>query len=323
MARLDDDTDADREAAAARATTVLSQFGLDLTAFEEPFSQANDVWLVDGVAVRISRQPGGAELFDEAWLGPRLPSDVGYPTLLGSGWVDGHAWVATERLPGVDLKTAWPDLTSADRRRAVAQAWERLELVHAADHVSGDLAGWRWRPSPLYALPIPTAVVQVDHLETIDALPARLAVDLRRVLATLDGALATEPAGPCHTDAHPGNIQWNSAADAGRGAVVGVLDFEFATIAPADLDLNALVGPAGANSLGAPVGVAPEDLAPELLARPGAAVRLHGYAVLWNLFALGAWCRHRAWSPVDVPGWRPRQDLEDLALQAAAAVERG
>ena len=283
------------------AAAILAPLGLDAADAERPFSQANHVWLVGDMALRIASDPRHTELRTEAALWPLLPAEVGLPALLDAGWIDGHAFTLAERLPGTSLAVAWPSLTEAERVRALRETWARLVALHETPLAA--LASWEPDPSPFYALDRRVSGNLVERLRNSGAIPESLARDCDRALDRFDGALADAPASTVvHSDIHPGNVQWH-------GEVIALLDFEFATIAPPDLDLDSLVGiPARLT-----VGELPVDaaaIAPELWALPGAPTRAKGYAVLRELWALETWCKTRDWRPEDVVGWRPRVDLE-------------
>jgi hypothetical protein len=97
-----------------------------------------------------------------------------------------------------------------------------------------------------------------------------------------------------HTDAGPHNTVWD-----GTNAVP--VDFEFASLAPEDLDLECVLrtvalqtGPSPATTL--------LEHATDLMARPGAKARLWGYAVLRDMWGLRGWLRY-ANGGGDLSGW--------------------
>lgn len=287
------------------AAAVLARLGLDIAAAERPFSQANKVFLVGDIVLRIAPTAGSVELVDEAALAPHLPSDIGYPNVIEMGEIERHPFMICERLPGCSLLAAWPSLTESERADALRAVWERLEALHAADLRA--LPWWNPRPSPFYALETATAAARVDRLERVEAITPAVAKDTRRVLDRFFVAFGRAPNPTMvHTDIHPGNVQWH-------GEVIALLDFEFATQAPPDLDLDSLVGIPAQIAVGElPVSAA--DLAPDLAASRDGRVRLHGYAVLRELWALELWWDSPEWRDhhADVAEWRPRRDLEGL-----------
>ena len=109
-----------------------------------------------------------------------------------------------------------------------------------------------------------------------------------------------------------------------EGRVVALLDFEFAVIAPVELDLNELVKCAFAPSewndpLPDPDGAglkrmraAVTDLAIPLLSHPGGKDLLTGYAILLELWLLEDWLAHpEGEGPLE--GWQPYRMLVSLA----------
>lgn len=115
---------------------------------------ANEVWLGETAAVRIKRAVDGG-LAREVAIAMALPSDVGYPKVLGLGRTDGLEWMVTERLPGENLKSAWPTLDESKRVKAATNLWGRLEAVHRADVATARTIGCT--ATPFYALHEPDA----------------------------------------------------------------------------------------------------------------------------------------------------------------------
>jgi scyllo-inosamine 4-kinase len=129
------------------------------------------------------------------------------------------------------------------------------------------------------------------------------------------------PAAACglnHGDLTLDNALWHA------GQVVSLLDFEFAVLAPVELDLNALVKlafgpPDGSDTLTDPGGAgrqrmrqAVADLALPVLAHPGGKELLVGYAILLELWKLEDWLAHpEGESPLEQ--WQPYRMLVSLA----------
>ena len=64
------------------------------------------------------------------WLvgtGQVLPEEVGYPQLIQHGGEVGSDWLVAQRLPGIPLSRAWPELSPMARRDAVHQIADRLK----------------------------------------------------------------------------------------------------------------------------------------------------------------------------------------------------
>ena len=128
---LDEDRDpANVAAVRGFAAEVAAQYGGDLTRMRRALGYSNATWVGDGVAVRITHTP--VDMAAEVALARALPNEVGHPRILGVGTIEGHDWIVTEEVSGQNLHEAWPTMTPAERRRAIRQLWERVQVVHNA-----------------------------------------------------------------------------------------------------------------------------------------------------------------------------------------------
>ena len=278
------------DAAADRAATILmTHFGRTTALGRLEHGESNDVWTADDIVVRVAKKPGSSDLLTEADTASRLDPAVGYPTVLGAGRYDGHEWMAMRRLAGQNLAAAWPTMPGAERRRAITDLWTRLSAVHRTDTRGlHDLAA-----SPFYRFDRDAAV---RHLHSLGVLDEDTAGTLQRILADGFDAITGQPVVLNHTDAGPGNTVWD-----GEHAIP--IDFEFASLAPADLDIENL-----ARSLAHLTPDALDLLTPlvhDQVAAPGGALRLRAYAVLRDTWAVSKWIAHaperrniHQWGPV-------------------------
>lgn len=222
----------------------------------------------------------------------RLDRSVGYPAVLGSGIHDGHEWMAATRLPGDNLAAVWHRLGFGERAESIADLWTRLTAVHATD-IDGlnDHAA-----TPFYQLDHDTAVHDLHELRVFD--PATLH-SLEEILNDGFDAIARQPIALAHTDAGPGNTVWD-----GRRAIP--VDFEFACLAPSDLDIDNVARSLAHDAV--------DQLEPfKLLVRdqisaPGAAARLRAYAVLRDSWAVSKWIAH-APQRRNIDDWEPVREL--------------
>ena len=144
--------DEDRDPASAAfvrglAAEVAAQYGGDLNRMRRARGYLNATWVGDGVAVRITHTP--VDMAAEVALARALPNEVGHPRILGVGTIEGHDWIVTEEVRGQNLHEAWPTMTPAERRRAIRQLWERVQVVHNATRRSDgswDLTPASFRP---------------------------------------------------------------------------------------------------------------------------------------------------------------------------------
>lgn len=242
---------------------------------------ANEVWLGETAAVRIKRAVDGG-LAREVAIATALPSDVGYPRVLGLGATDGLEWMVTERLPGENLKSAWPTLDESMRVKAATNLWGRLEAVHRADVATARTIGCT--ATPFYALHEPDAWQLLDWVLQNGGIEPTLHGQLGDTLQRMFQAIPDVPTVVNHTDAGPHNTVWD-----GTNAIP--IDFEATSVGPADLDLECVLRTLADSGEPNPAPALAESAA-DLLARPGSTSRLWGYAVLRDLWGLRGWLRH-------------------------------
>jgi len=299
------------------AAHVLGRHGVDPRTARRASGASSLTWLAGGLAVRVAADPVPGDLLREARLAAWLPRAVGYPRLVGSGVEDGHEWLLTEEVRATNLGELWPSLTWAERERALLELWQTVQAVHAVEAPETDV-----RPhSPFYASTPEAAEAQLAALEDRRVLAPDQCASLR---AELEAFWAAQPAGRrvlCHGDVTVGNALWRD------GHVVCLLDFEFAVVAPVELDAHSLLRgiDALADDLESldpqpdPAGAAQRRLVDAVaqfvrpgLSEPGARARLRGYAVLFQLWAMLGWLKH--WEPgEDYTEWRPFRMLTALA----------
>jgi hypothetical protein len=300
----------------ALAGQLLTRFGVDLAVARRAGGFSNLTWLARDLVVRIAPEAGDDGLLREARLAALLPPRAGCPRVIDSGVLEGHAWMVAEQAPGVNLGEVWPRLGWEERARALAGLWERARAVHTTDlsRVAAQVHG----RSPFYAPTPAAAAAQVRRLEEQGVLGSAQSAVL---LAALDRFWAALPGAALvlnHGDLSPVNALWH------QGQVSTLLDFEFAIIAPVELDANELLGaaanpnqehdllpdPTGAGRRGLQAAAARVVL-PDLQ-RPGAADRLLGYGVLLHLWATHKWLAEGGGE--EDTGWQPHRGL--MALTA-------
>ncbi len=268
--------DADRVAA-----TLLSAHGEDTRGAVRGRGWTNATWLGTAVVARVSRVPGADDLLREARLVEQLPTEIGHPRVLATGVEDGHAWVLTRRVDAVSLDAVWPTLDDAERARAVEQLWERAGWLHRTDTAA--VAPHVRRRSPFFAQTPDEAARSVEVLTAAGALTRDDAAGLGQVLDRYWLALPTARAVLVHGDLCPLNALWRD------GEVVGLLDLEFALLAPAAVDLNELAKAAfaPARRAGDLERRAVARIARTSLSEAGGEDVLLGYAALLELWTLG------------------------------------
>lgn len=279
--------------AAERASAILlTHFGRDVALGRLEHGESNDVWTAGDIVLRVAKQPGSSDLLAEADTADRLDPAVGYPTVLGRGRHNGYEWMAIQRLPGQNLAAVWPTLSTHERGRAISDLWARLGAVHHTD----TRALQHLAPTPFYQLDHDAAIQDLRDLNVLDL---DTYTTLRQLLHDGFDAIADQAKVLNHTDAGPGNAVWD-------GAHAIPIDFEFATLGPADLDIENLartlthITPDGLDRL--------KPLVHDQLATPGGMLRLRTYAVLRDTWAVSKWIAN-APQRRNIDQWGPVRNL--------------
>lgn len=271
-------------------------------------SDSNEVWRIGDLVLRIcwwSSDP--THLQREALILQHLPDEVPHVRIADAGVIDTLSWTLTHWVPGSTLSDSWVDLDRAERHDAAEQLGHALRALHA------------WQPSPEVRAAIAARPTEPDASDVIEAdlnpLPVDRALRLvepatrlenvdRRLVEQLGEQLErlrhldplTDPTlgSVVHGDATLNNVIWD-------GRRLALLDFEWARLGPADLELQPLL-PADGGCLRSLVSAYPDIVA-------------HADAVdrLW-LYDLSATLRDllvKAPLPAtdDLPPWHPKRRL--------------
>lgn len=197
-----------------QAEYVLRAVGAEgLTLSPAGGGQSNEVWFAGPYDVRISSRPSRGRLLREAAVLAAVPAAVPCAAVVASGQTEAFSWLVQERLPGVPLVRVWPVLSPAERRGAVHQLGAVLRAL------LGVAAG-------------PAAV----DVPVLDAVPAGAPAGLSELVERLQPAAGVSgPLGLIHGDLHFDNLLWH------HGAISGLLDWEYAGVAPVDRELHLLL----------------------------------------------------------------------------------
>ena len=233
---------------AARLCVVQAQLADDFRGAVLVESWSNDTWVTDDLVLRVCWQGDRDRLRRERAILDSLPPSIPHATVVDFGSDGELTWTVLRRIVGLRLDLAWPELSANEQREAVVIIASLLESLH------------RWIPpdtvrqsmlTSLSASPLTTqqavgsCVVPVPHdritplLERLDALSG-VSPELARAAAQRIEGLASSVSSDefisgvvVHGDAHFANVLWHG------GAVVALLDFEWARIGPPDLELEA------------------------------------------------------------------------------------
>lgn len=218
-----------------RARTALRGAGLDpRVPLERASSVTNEVWLTPTHVVRVNRTHDN-RLARETMIADALPPAVGYPRIVAQGHRQGEDWLVSERVPGTPLAHQWPDLTTEERRSAVAQLAKRLVALHSTP-APVDLPPIVGAPQLLEVgatdptAPVLAALEQAARLRHVDPLMLSEAAELvHRAAPALHPYTATTLV---HGDVTFENVLWH------EGEVTALLDVEWSRPGPRDLDLD-------------------------------------------------------------------------------------
>jgi len=298
------------------AAAIFDQHGIDFAAAKRAGGWTNLTWLAGGLALRLAARPGQDKIRREAKLAALLPPAVGFPPTLETGVTEGYEWSLSQEIPGKNLGEAWNDLTWDERTNALRLLWEKVLAVHSVDVTA---AAGLAREKPWFnAADAQAAEASLSSLVQQKILSSPQADILRAALARFWTALPSAACVLNHGDLTIENALWHA------GKVVSLLDFEFAVIAPAELDLNELVKCAFApgerhDSLPDPGGAGLQqmqkvvaELAKPVIAHPDGKDLLMGYAILLELWMLEDWLAHpEGEGPLEQ--WQPYRMLLSLA----------
>jgi hygromycin-B 7''-O-kinase len=316
--------------AMARARKALSAAGFDeRVPLTRASSVTNEVWLTDDFVIRVNRRPNH-RLRREAFLGPLLPSSVGYPETIAYGGELGADWLIAARLPGEMLSVCWPDMNEFERRNAVRQLAGMLEELHHFPVPDG-LSSLENPPQLLDPSRMPVVAPLYDALDMLEhradewGVSKAVLADARHLVLT--GTSALEPFSTTtliHGDLHFQNVLWDGFS------VTGLLDIEWARGAPPDLDLDVFlrfcahphwfVAPEYADRTRAEdYAAVPYWLAeyyPALFAHDYALERAELYAIAYDVRDLLDEVSQKpiTGSPRELPEWHPHRRLEDTIL---------
>jgi scyllo-inosamine 4-kinase len=267
--------------------------------------------MADDLVLRLSTKKESKNLLHEARLSAFFPSEVGYPHVVETGTTAGYAWTLAKKLPGRSLGDVWDDLSWRERMTALQGLWARAQAVHSVP--CKDIATIVSRRAWFNSTNPEEAEVSLTRLTKERIFNKTETFVLRDALAHFWEVLPSAPCVLCHGDLTMDNAVWH------EGQVIALLDFEFAVMAPVQLDLNHLVkcafGPDDAVTdmhEAQQLRQAVEQLALPILVEPRSKALLVGYAILLELWLLEEWLAHpEGEGPLEQ--WGPLRRLRLLA----------
>lgn len=237
------------DAATAGAITLLKKRGFPSAPVEFLKGWSNRVWLAPSHAVRLSSGRYRESLAHEARVDKLVDGKVCMPHIIEHGELEGRVsgqanpreWMISQRMPGQSLLDAWPEMGLVERRDAARQLGQTLRALHEVDlpqafenpWLSDAVAdggkivdGYRIAPQ-LHTV----TAANLRHLGFIeDSLIDRAEAFIAERLPIFEGDTDVL----IHADPHFNNVIWD-------GTNLTLIDFEVATRAPRDRELQTLI----------------------------------------------------------------------------------
>jgi scyllo-inosamine 4-kinase len=298
------------------ARDIFARYGVDFAVAKRAGGWSNATWIAGGLALRIATTQGNEKIRREAQLAALLPPEVGYPTRIDSGVTDGYEWNLSKEIPSRCLGEVWPELDWDERATALRGMWQKAQAVHSVDlAAAASLARKRAWFNSTDADEADTSLHRLTQQGLFTLLQAQV---LRSALSCFWTVLPSATCVLNHGDLTLDNALWH------QGQVVSLLDFEFAVIAPAEMDLNNWLKTAfGPEEVNAPLTATDRsgreklrrvsaERARPVLAHPGGRELLLGYAILIELWLLELWLAHpEGEGPLEQ--WQPYRRLLSLS----------
>lgn len=298
------------------ASAIFARHGIDFSTAQRAGGWSNATWIGGGLVLRLAIQPERHTLLREAALSALLPGEAGYPPIVEIGETGGYEWSLYQAIPGQSLGAVWSNLTEDERIAALCQLWQKAQAVHQTN--LPEAAAYASDTAWFNNTDAGKAEAHLSHLTSLGLLtPPQVAV-LRNALDHYWRTLLGEKCVLNHGDMTLDNVLWH------EGQVTALLDFEYAVIAPVELDLNHLVkigfSPTNASILEEDAGRTNltriqqviKEIATPILSRPASRALLMGYAILLELWLLETWLANpEGEGPLDQ--WDPYLRLLSLA----------
>jgi aminoglycoside phosphotransferase (APT) family kinase protein len=308
-----------RASATARLERISPQLPVDAIGRAELVeSNNNDVWRIDDFFLRVAWRGDRTRLAREAALMEALSGVVPVPQVVALGGDHAVSWSISRTAAGQPLGDLCEPPFADELRVAMAELAGTLRALHhwtpppqILDLLSDRPGQGPGDPMAIVGadtvpLPIPRALALVEPLKRLDHVDGAIvdaAVARMTELADVD-LVAVDRI--IHGDAYIGNVLVQD------GRITALLDFEFARLGPADLELISFVRAMDAERR---LGIARPPLLdwlqedyPELFAAPDLDRRLWLYALAFTL-------RHILFYPPDRPegaGLEPTHPVHTL-----------
>lgn len=300
------------ETALDRAHHVLEAAGmnpaLEMRRIE---SMANEVWMLAEQILRIGISHK-LNIEAEAELLSQLPKEVRSPKLIKYGSDGQMAWMLLEKIEGEKLINVWPHLSNPEQIQVIGELAEILKSLHGTTVEMKDNPN----KASLRSIKLIDLKMFIDHLKQNPVLDSGLIREAQNFVENSEKITSTVvPHGLIHGDLHFENVLWN------KDRISALLDFEYATMGPIDLELDMILRFCAHPYLFVPDGM--EDTAkpeaykeipkllrekyPEMFKLPQGFNRAIFYSIAFELYALA---KNPPSTIEGLPDWHPYNRLQ-------------
>jgi hygromycin-B 7''-O-kinase len=202
-------------------------------------------WIGDEYVVRLNSDERfrGAYRHEATVVNLLADSEVPHARHVDHGDGPDGPWYISERLPGATLHDAWPAADSHTRQSMIESLGAALRALHRIPVPAGLLPPWLAdalagkRPWAAFHPPVVSAALQlVEDARRLPGHDSRLLADVADwIQERLPWFAADEPV-LVHGDIHGSNVMVD------HGRVTGLIDFAEAMAAPADVELDNILG---------------------------------------------------------------------------------
>ncbi len=217
----------------------IAAAGGEVGPLEDQSGWANRVYTSPTHVVRISSGRFRDSFSHDRSVISLLMGQLPVPVVVDAGEVVGRQWMIMERLEGQSLLRAWPAMQVAERRRAITSLGETLAALHRVQAQPGFTNPWiedamaESNGAHMYLTPPQSWHLGIEAMRSRKLLDTALVDRISDYLSERISLFAEDK--PCliHGDIHFNNLIWD-------GEKITLLDFEIATLAAADREVQAL-----------------------------------------------------------------------------------
>lgn len=194
-------------------------------------SMSREVWTAGQFILKIGTGRNKESLEREASLMGTLPQELFIPQIQKKGSDAEMSWLFLDKIAGEKLSTVWPSLSASNRRKCVRTISNTLKTIHSCE--------------PRLFLNYPENEIGYIELEKVeqnfeifsgmDGIDSGVAKEVEMLVREFRETLQSIDHCPIHGDLHFANIL------CAEEKISAVLDFEYSSLAPPDLDLDSIL----------------------------------------------------------------------------------